>query len=182
MQLVEEIVRISPKFVQGTRQCPKDPKKMKTILFLTLCIASYMMVRCDDTDDITLCLEQENLTFDDVNSLIEDKSERTIRKRGCIEACLLHKLALMNGNIFDIEKFDVYLNEIRENQKENIRNVIRQCINNAESQDKCWAAQKFTTCLVDYVKFYIKQFIFSFNDSNSISNSTSEEEELNSPL
>lgn len=43
MQLVEEIVRISPKFVQGTRQCPKDPKKMKTILFLTLCIASYMV-------------------------------------------------------------------------------------------------------------------------------------------
>ncbi|XP_006608618.1 uncharacterized protein LOC102678829 [Apis dorsata] len=151
---------------------------MKTIVILlfTLCIVSYVMVRCDHVDDLTLCLEQENLTFDDINSLLEDKSERTIRKRGCIEACLFHRMALMNGNIFDMQKFDIYLNEMEDNQKEDILKVIQQCVNNAKNEDKCLAAQKFTKCLVDYVKFYIKQFMYSFN-----SNSTSEEERSNSP-
>lgn len=35
--------------------------------------------------------------LDDINSLLEDKSERTIRKRGCIEACLFHRMALVRS-------------------------------------------------------------------------------------
>ncbi|XP_016916435.1 uncharacterized protein LOC108000549 isoform X2 [Apis cerana] len=149
---------------------------MKTIVILlfTLCIVSYMMVRCDNVDDISLCLEQENLTLDDIQPLLEDKNERTIRKRGCIEACLFHRMALMNGNVFDMQKFDIYLNDMEDNQKENIRNIIQQCVNDAKNEDKCLVAQKFTKCLIDYVKFYIKQFMYSFH-----SNSTSEEERNN---
>lgn len=44
----------------------------------------------------------------------------------------------------------------------------------AKNEDKCLVAQKFTKCLIDYVKFYIKQFMYSFH-----SNSTSEEERNN---
>ncbi|KAG6801067.1 odorant binding protein 3 precursor [Apis mellifera caucasica] len=146
---------------------------MKTIVILlfTLCIVSYMMVRCDD---ITLCLKQENLNLDDIDSLLEDESERMLRKRGCIEACLFHRLALMNDNVFDVSKFDVYLNDTDMDMdlKDSIRKIIRQCVDNAKNEDKCLTAQKFSRCVIDYVKFHITQYMIS----NANSNTTSEEE------
>ncbi|PBC33988.1 odorant binding protein [Apis cerana cerana] len=77
--------------------------------------------------------------YDDIQPLLEDKNERTIRKRGCIEACLFHRMALMNGNVFDMQKFDIYLNDMEDNQKENIRNIIQQCVNDGttKNEDKC---------------------------------------------
>lgn len=36
---------------------------------------------------------------DDIDSLLEDESERMLRKRGCIEACLFHRLALVRIEI-----------------------------------------------------------------------------------
>lgn len=41
---------------------------------------------------------------DDIDSLLEDESERMLRKRGCIEACLFHRLALVRIEIIIIPR------------------------------------------------------------------------------
>lgn len=55
----------------------------------------WYVQRNNDKREQKIILGKINFS-DDIDSLLEDESERMLRKRGCIEACLFHRLALVS--------------------------------------------------------------------------------------
>ncbi|CAK9827757.1 hypothetical protein ANTRET_LOCUS5414 [Anthophora retusa] len=137
---------------------------MKTIAILlcTLYLASYAVVRADEEVPPT-CLQKMGLSIGDIPKLIHDNSDEGRRMRGCIEACLMQNMGLMNGNVIDMSKISEQIDNVMKesDNKENVRKAVEECVAGAANDDECLAANSFARCSFEHLKLSIQQMIQS---------------------
>ncbi|CAK9806760.1 hypothetical protein ANTPLA_LOCUS5016 [Anthophora plagiata] len=137
---------------------------MKTvaILLCTLYLASYAVVRGDDEMPPS-CLQKMGLSIGDIPKLIHDNSDEGLRKRGCIEACLMQNIGLMNGNTIDMQKISEQIDKVMKesDNKENVRKAVEECVAAAANDDECLVANSFARCGLEHLKLSIQQMIQS---------------------
>ncbi|XP_017795518.1 PREDICTED: uncharacterized protein LOC108576953 [Habropoda laboriosa] len=104
---------------------------MKTvaILLCTLYLASYAVVHADD-NVLSSCMEKMGLTIGDLPSLFRDNTDEGRRKRGCVEACIMQGLGLMNGNVIDMQKISEQIDKVIDDdeKKESARKAVQECV------------------------------------------------------
>ncbi|XP_017765598.1 PREDICTED: uncharacterized protein LOC108554735 [Eufriesea mexicana] len=135
---------------------------MKTaILLCTLCFASFALVSAEDMP--ATCMAKFGLSIMDLPALIQDNSDEGIRKRGCLEACAMQNMGLMNGNTIDLNSLDSQIDRILGNsdRKETVRDTVHECANNAADADECVVAQKFARCGLDQLKLSVQETLHS---------------------
>ncbi|XP_076620833.1 uncharacterized protein LOC143341688 [Colletes latitarsis] len=129
---------------------------MRTIaIFLCcLCFVTYTLVRADDEHPRSTCLAKMGVTRADVPSLLTDDSDEAVRKRGCIEACFMQKIGMMEGNTIIMDKIHAEIDKVLEksDQTEAIHQSVHQCATDAADADECVVAQKFAKCGLEYLK------------------------------
>ncbi|CAL7939467.1 unnamed protein product [Xylocopa violacea] len=106
--------------------------KNVAILLCTLYFVSYAVVNADE--GVLQCISQAGSTLAELPSLFSSNSDELIRKRGCIEACLLQKVGYMNGNSINIGYIVERVNEaINDDETRNkILQSIHQCADNGK--------------------------------------------------
>ncbi|XP_076753115.1 uncharacterized protein LOC143424733 [Xylocopa sonorina] len=131
--------------------------KNVTIFLCTLYLVSYAVVNANDS--VLQCVSQAGSTLAELPSLFSSNNDESIRKRGCIEACLLQNLGYMNGNTINIGFIEERINEvITDNEsKDGVVQSIRQCADNAANGDECMVAQRFLRCNLDGVQQTLQQ-------------------------
>ncbi|XP_076172756.1 odorant binding protein 4 [Ptiloglossa arizonensis] len=108
---------------------------------------SFITVRADHENLPTSCLEKAGITLAEIPSLLGDNSDEGTRKRGCVEACYMQKIGIMDGNTLVVDRIDEMLsnNEVTEN----IRESVHRCATDASDADECKVAAKFAECGLD---------------------------------
>ncbi|XP_043251527.1 uncharacterized protein LOC122396863 [Colletes gigas] len=129
---------------------------MRTIaIFLCyLCFVTCTLVRADDEHPRLMCLAKMGMTRADLPSLLTDDSEEAVRKRGCLEACFMQKIGIMEGNTINMDKIHAEIDKVLANsdQIETIHQSVHQCATDAADDDECIVAQKFAKCGLEYLK------------------------------
>ncbi|CAL7939466.1 unnamed protein product [Xylocopa violacea] len=146
--------------------------KNVAILLCTLYFVSYAVVNADE--GVLQCISQAGSTLAELPSLFSSNSDELIRKRGCIEACLLQKVGYMNGNSINIGYIVERVNEaINDDETRNkILQSIHQCADNAANADECMVAQRFLRCNLDGVQQSFQQIMSTLLSKINASNLT----------
>ncbi|XP_068976775.1 general odorant-binding protein 19d-like isoform X2 [Bombus flavifrons] len=107
------------------------------------------------------CLKQMGLSIADLPSLAHDSNPEVARKRGCLEACVMQKMGLMDGNVINTQKIDELLDNILPDgeNKEIVRNNVHQCAKDAANDDQCLVAQNFAQCGLEHLKLTARQLL-----------------------
>ncbi|XP_071859209.1 uncharacterized protein [Bombus fervidus] len=133
---------------------------MKTAIVL-FCVLYFVCcgVTANETSDT--CLKQMGLTIADLPSLAHDNSPEVVRKRGCLEACVMQKMGLMDGNVINTQKIDELLDNLFPDgeNKEIVRNNVHECAKDAANDDQCLVAQNFAHCGLEHLKLTARQLL-----------------------
>ncbi|XP_043521454.1 uncharacterized protein LOC122534665 [Frieseomelitta varia] len=135
------------------------PKSASTkTVFAFFCMLHF--VCCEvSAQMLSSCLQELDLNPTDFPSFINDNM-----KRGCLDACIMQKMGLMNDNVINMEKIDEYIDEyikvfLGADKKDIIRQNMHQCVENVANDDKCMVAENFVECGLRQLEFTIQKLI-----------------------
>nr|XP_033193953.1 uncharacterized protein LOC117158787 [Bombus vancouverensis nearcticus] len=133
---------------------------MKTIVAL-FCVLYFVCCGVTANEMSESCLKQMDLSIADLPSLVHDNSPEIVRKRGCLEACMMQKMGLMDGNVINTQKIDELLDSIFPDgeSKEVVHNSVHQCAKDAADDDQCLVAQNFAQCGLEHLKLTARQLL-----------------------
>ncbi|KOC60247.1 hypothetical protein WH47_09021 [Habropoda laboriosa] len=101
---------------------------------LACCAQAQGTVVHADDNVLSSCMEKMGLTIGDLPSLFRDNTDEGRRKRGCVEACIMQGLGLMNGNVIDMQKISEQIDKVIDDdeKKESARKAVQECVDEGD--------------------------------------------------
>ncbi|KAK1134669.1 hypothetical protein K0M31_007449 [Melipona bicolor] len=119
------------------------------LIFLCTLYFACTPSRGEDESGVIMCIHDMGLDMNKILAYVKKETTEGAELYGCLLACILQKKNAMVDNKLQTSVIETYIADVfedDENEKETILQHTRNCIQQAENDDKCVAARQFVEC------------------------------------